>query len=704
MKISELMDMIRNQDLLLPEFQREYVWNREQAKQLIVSLLKGYPVGALLFWKTDSPPILKNVDKLPERLGTVQVILDGQQRLTTLYLLTTGEIPPYYREEDIQNDPRNLYYNLATGELQYYQASKMRDNPLWQRVVDCFTRRNEIEALIFELAEQQAKPSQRPVDLARRYHQNLTALLDILKVDLPVQTVPPHATLEEAVDIFDRVNSMGTKLSAPELALTHVTAKWPEARRVMKAKIDELKQRHFHFDLSFLTRALTVVVTRHALLNTIHSRPEKELKQGWERLSHILDYLVTILPQHAHIHSTQDLNSLYVLIPWIAYLDLHGGHFPSQTSMKYAIRWLYAAHIWSRYTAQTDQKLEQDVSIVVREEEPWERLEAQIIDQRGRIQVKASDFEGRWSPHPLFRMVYILAKAHGAIDWFNGVPLGSTVKGRYAFHWHHIFPTSILYRTRYDSDNHLHRKIVNEIANLAFLTATSNVALGTKLPEEYFPEVEERYPGALSRQFIPMQPELWKLERFEDFLEARRQLMARKINEYMDALVQEPLSSKERPIQELIALGESTTVEFKSTLQWDVVQNQPNKALRHSVLKTIAAFLNSEGGTLLIGVEDDGGIYGLDQDLKLVGNSIDRFQQLLADLISRHLGAAIMPLIKIRFERIEGKPICIVEVEKSPRPVFLDGPKGKEFYVRALTTTRALDPEQTVQYIQTHWG
>ena len=82
MKISELLDSIRKYDLVLPEFQREYVWTREQAKQLMVSLVKGYPVGGLLIWKTDQPPELKNVHKLPEKLGTVQVLLDGQQRLT----------------------------------------------------------------------------------------------------------------------------------------------------------------------------------------------------------------------------------------------------------------------------------------------------------------------------------------------------------------------------------------------------------------------------------------------------------------------------------------------------------------------------------------------------------------------------------------------------------------------------------------------
>lgn len=93
-KISELLDDIRTFDLVLPEFQREYVWSREQAKQLMVSLVKDYPVGGLLIWKTDKPPELKNVETLPEKVGTVQVLLDGQQRLTTLHMLLTGASPP----------------------------------------------------------------------------------------------------------------------------------------------------------------------------------------------------------------------------------------------------------------------------------------------------------------------------------------------------------------------------------------------------------------------------------------------------------------------------------------------------------------------------------------------------------------------------------------------------------------------------------
>ncbi len=138
MKISELLDSIRKYDLVLPEFQREYVWSREQAKQLMVSLVKSYPVGGLLLWKTDQPPELKNVHKLPDKLGTVQVLLDGQQRLSTLHMLIAGVIPIYYTEAEIENDPRDLYVHLHDLEFQFYQRSKMQDDPCWQRVIDCF--------------------------------------------------------------------------------------------------------------------------------------------------------------------------------------------------------------------------------------------------------------------------------------------------------------------------------------------------------------------------------------------------------------------------------------------------------------------------------------------------------------------------------------------------------------------------------------
>ena len=238
MHIREYLDDIRKRDIVLPEFQREYVWNREQAKQLIVSLYKQYPIGSLLLWKTDSPPELKNVNTIPDKLGTVRVLLDGQQRLTTLHMLMSGDIPAYYTEEEIETDPRNLFFHLETADFQYFQQSRMAGEPMWKRVVDCFSD-NTINVMV--IADDAANDPAEKFDLAQRLNENLNRLRSIPEIELPEQLVPHHASLDDAIDIFDRVNSQGTKLTEAELALTHVTGKWPYARRAMKEKIDECR-------------------------------------------------------------------------------------------------------------------------------------------------------------------------------------------------------------------------------------------------------------------------------------------------------------------------------------------------------------------------------------------------------------------------------------------------------------------------------
>jgi hypothetical protein len=86
--------------LFVPAFQREYVWKRDDAKRLLSSLIKDYPTGTMLTWETNHPPELKGKHKYNEKQGAVRLILDGQQRITTLYMLIRGEIPPYYKAEE----------------------------------------------------------------------------------------------------------------------------------------------------------------------------------------------------------------------------------------------------------------------------------------------------------------------------------------------------------------------------------------------------------------------------------------------------------------------------------------------------------------------------------------------------------------------------------------------------------------------------
>ena len=706
-KISDLISDIRNQDLVLPEFQREYVWTQEQAKQLLVSLFRGYPTGSLLFWKTTNPPELKNLVIPQDKLGSTSIILDGQQRLTTLYLFIEGNIPPYYQPKDIKTDPRELYFDLDSGEFQYYQVNRMKNNPTWVRVTDCLSSPTPVK--VFEIVQKKAateKATDEQFQLAQLYNDNLTKLHNILDRDYPVQIVPPQADIDAAIDVFDRVNSLGTKLTDAELALTHITGKWSKARQQMKKKITELEDKGFAFDLTFMVRCLVGVVHGRALFEIIHRTDAEKILEGWQELTRILDYLITILPGHAYIHSTDDLNTTNVLVPVVVYLARHGGNFPDNKELKRFIHWVYAANMWGRYSSQTDQKLDHDISIIQRDGSPWKELVDAIIEQRGRIKVEPSDLEGRGIQHPLYRMMFIIAKTRNAVDWFNGSPLGSL----YNIHNRYLFPNTLLYSSeRYNAENHLHKKLVTEIANRFFSTNSPGAVSEDAAPSDYLKPVEQKYPGALAKQFVPAEPYLWLAENFESFLAARRKLIADAINNYMDHLITEPEPEQTYSLEELIAAGESASLEFKSSLYFDK-QAKASPDLQKNIFKTLAGFLNVEGGALLIGVEDNGNVLGVEHCLdhkpqKMNSKDRDTFGLLFRNTFINYLGAEFHPYIHLTWADHQEHTVAIIHIDPSPKPVYLTDKKQQstEFYIRAGNQTKLLDVEAAHNYISMHW-
>lgn len=705
MKLNEILFGIEKKDILLPEFQREYVWNREQSKQLMVSLFKNYPIGAFLLWKTENPPEIKNNAINSEKIGTYSLILDGQQRLTTLYLLIKNEVPPYYKPNDILNNPDNLYFNLKSGEFKYFQPI-MKNNLLWQKLTDCFSLQKKVNVIkIAKKISEKNSQTFNTLELVEKLNDNLNNLRNIRNRGFPIEYVPNIAQIDDAIDIFDKVNRQGTKLTDAELALTHITGKWPQARRIFKIKIKELKEINFLFDLRFIVRCLTGIVRGRALFDTIHNAVKEEVKEGWKKLDKILDYVITILPKHAYIHSTEDINTTNILVPFIVYLSKNPNlEFDSKKSMKKAIRWLYLAHLWTRYSGQTDQKLDQDINIVLRNLDPWDDLIDVIIDQRGRIKLEASNLEGRGIGNPVFNMLYIVEKAKGAIDWTNGSPIDITHGKAYKIHKHHIFPSSVLYNEKYDSFNHLHKKLVNEIANRAFLTATSNISkIRDRKPVEYLPQIINKYgEEALKNQLIPMNQELWTIDNYERFLKARRKIIAEEINKFINTFwVEEKKIMKKRSLLEYINTGESTVLEFKSSSRWDYYQEKINKELNKEITKTIAGFMNSEGGTLLIGVNDDGEIVGIENDVNTLNKkNLDGYGLHLNSIISSSIGPEYTPFISIRFDKYDEKEVCIIEVESSTQPIFIKNNDRREFYIRQGNSTRLLDSEETHKFIE----
>jgi ATP-dependent Lon protease len=159
-----------------------------------------------------------------------------------------------------------------------------------------------------------------------------------------------------------------------------------------------------------------------------------------------------------------------------------------------------------------------------------------------------------------------------------------------------------------------------------------------------------------------------------------------------------------KAIPELIAEGESGTVEFKSSFRWDAEKGAVNNDLTRAVVKTVAAMLNTDGGSLLIGVKDDGNPVGIEGDLKSVKSlTTDELERTLRQALINQLGIEFSTYVRTSFPEVSDFKICRVDVESSPKPVFVQTAQAREFYMRSGNSSRALDAAAAHEYIGMHW-
>jgi Predicted transcriptional regulator containing an HTH domain and an uncharacterized domain shared with the mammalian protein Schlafen len=175
-----------------------------------------------------------------------------------------------------------------------------------------------------------------------------------------------------------------------------------------------------------------------------------------------------------------------------------------------------------------------------------------------------------------------------------------------------------------------------------------------------------------------------------------------KVQNNQDITVQTVLHRNENEIVELIKQGESSILEFKSSARWNLNENKQDKIMEKVILKTVAAFLNSEGGTLLIGIANDGKVVGLQHDYKTLKQpNQDGYEQFLAQLLLRdNFGLDLSSHVKFSFHTIELKEICEVKISKSPKPVYLE----EQFWIRSGNSTQQLPTSKIYDYCKNRFG
>ena len=374
MKIRTILEKIDEKQLFIPAFQREYVWKRDDAKQLVDSLIKEYPTGTMLTWETANPPELKGPHKYDKKQGAVRLLLDGQQRITSLYMLITGELPNYYTISEIMNDTRGLYVNLETLELSYYMKTRMENNPLWQNITDVFQKRVGAFDLQTKFA---AIGKQIEMEELKKLNDNISKITGVLERDFPEQIIPVKATIREAIDIFYKVNASGVALTDAELALAQISGYWPQARDLFKAKLAKLAKEGFIFKLDFIVYVLLGCLYHMGSdMRKLHGEENNEkLRAAWDRLDkQVLDYVANLLRSNAYVDHTDEINSVYALVPMIVYCFDKGDQHLTETEIRKMVKWFYYSQVRSRYVSQLPQKLDRDLRTVAESNHPFNRL------------------------------------------------------------------------------------------------------------------------------------------------------------------------------------------------------------------------------------------------------------------------------------------------------------------------------------------
>lgn len=526
--------------LSLPEFQRGYVWGRRQVRNLFESLYRGHPVGGLLTWLTTRDEV------------KTELLLDGQQRVTSLYGVIKGRPPAFFNGN--AKAFRDLYFHVTDETFEFYQPIKMKGDLLWFNVTKVMQAgAGGVAALINEQFKDNGQF--QSWEFRTRVMESLMQLVGVANKNFHVEQVADDNMLvDEVVDIFNGLNSAGTRLSQGDLALAKIAAKWPDVRDRMREHVIEWEKHGFNFTLDWLLRCVNAVIHGESLFKHLHNTPRDEFKDGLKRTVRHVNTVLNQISSKLGLDHTRVLFAKYAIPVLIRHLELHKhGRMLSEDEWDPMLYWFLQAGIHGRFSGTTESKIRHDLRLVDGTADGIEQLIAEIGVTWGRSQILASDFDSWSIGARTYPLLYWLTRVGGARNFCDSIELKAHMLGKGSqLQVHHIFPRARLYNAKPGYT----RPQVNALGNFCFLTAECNQWIGAASPGQpppnllnskdpdlqligskgYFYWVKDKHPGALESQWIPMDEELWKIDNYLDFLKARRQLLANAANKYLRAL------------------------------------------------------------------------------------------------------------------------------------------------------------------------
>ena len=739
--LTHLIEDIKHGNVALPEIQRPFVWSAAKVRDLFDSMYRGYPVGTLMLWETGAPVGTRQVGGGERTRVAQRLIVDGQQRLTSLFAVLTGQ---RVMTKSFERRHIRIGFRPSDETFEVTDAAIERNPEYIGDITVLWANRykSTVRDFMARLGESYDDAAQDELE------ERIDRVRDLRDFRFQVIELGASADEEEVAEIFVRTNSKGVTLNQADFILTLMSVHWEEGRRqiesfcreavdpnvegpspknpILDPKADQLLRAGV--GLAFRRGRLQHVysILRGKDLDTGDVSEERRIAQ-FENLRIAQDEVVDLTNWHEFLRClsqagfrrgrmiTSENAVIYSYLLWL--IGKRDFNVDRRLLRTVTARWFFMAHTTGRYSSSPETQVEVDLARLSSLSPGDAKGFCDLLDG-----IVRSNFTGDyWNISLPNRLDTSSARSPvlfaywAALNILDAEVLFSRLKVRELLdpatrsprgvERHHLFPKAHLASQGIASTSR-----VNAIANMAFVDWSENAEIGAKSPVEYWPSMTREMPPDVIDQQRTWHalPVGWEQLDYDDFLNRRRTLIAQVIKDAFDRLWGEGGDSRDWTVAEAIGFGESQLVEFKSTARLNLHTNQADKRIEHAIVKTVCGFLNSEGGTLYIGVDDSGTVLGLDADMATLGHKSGRdgYELFLRQCLDNGLSSSTATTVTIAFHEVDGRNLCAVSVAASGRPVFAKSSNdsvAREFWVRVGNATKQMHGEEMISYQTDHW-
>lgn len=498
---------------MLPPFQRNFVWNDpEKIVKFVDSLYREYPVGSIIIWKPSEEDIKEEIKGRPieasvkgEQLYARDYILDGQQRLTTIYRIFQGD-PFVFKGEELL-----LHFDIENEKFCFVRKDEEIRNKNIVPFHEIINKSNE--QLIEKLGLEDKEKIIRTTSLFEKVRK-------IKDKELVIESTPPLKR-ENALELFIRLNTGGRPLETENLALGYISIKWPTVREEFEKFKTQICRTNFRFDFDFFVRCLSSISFGQSLKKKIVPKfGSKNVLENWNMAKTGILRLIDFLKGELHLESDMFIEAQNTLIPPVLILAREDVKGKKRDLLAYAF---LVCYLNRRYSGVKFAKLDEDIKLIIESSDPikaW--VESLEKDKDNITRFQPEDIVE--NPNRTLRLaLFVLLKNRGVNRDLLGRNFLETAASKEDLpEFHHIFPRSCLENTKF-------KEVQDHIANFTIITSKSNKEIRNK-QSSYLVDISDELK---EQHYIPKNAELYKIEKYDKFIKERQKLIADALNDFL---------------------------------------------------------------------------------------------------------------------------------------------------------------------------